>query len=42
MWNLKYGTNEPICETNRLTAIDDSLGCQKCWGKERDGLGSWD
>ena len=23
MWNLKYGTNEPIYKTNRLTGIEN-------------------
>ena len=25
MWNLKYGTNEPIYKTNRLTDIENRL-----------------
>ena len=25
MWNLKYDTNEPIYETNRLTDIQNKL-----------------
>ena len=25
MWNLKYDTNEPICETNRITDIENRL-----------------
>ena len=25
MWNLKYNTNEHICETNRLTDIENRL-----------------
>ena len=25
MWNLKYGTNEPIYKTNRLTDIEKRL-----------------
>ena len=33
MWNLKYATNEPIYETNRLTDIENRL-----MGAEGEGL----
>ena len=29
MCNLKYGTNEPICKTERLTDIENRLGVAK-------------
>ena len=43
MWNLKYGTNEPIYKTetdSQIQRID--CGCQGggAWGRE--GLGVWD
>ena len=42
MWNLKYGTNEPIYKTNRLTDIEIRLVVAKGeWGRERAGLGIW-
>ena len=25
MWNLKYGTNEPIYKTNRITPMENRL-----------------
>ena len=42
MWNLKYDTNEPICETDRLTDIENRFVVTKGEaGQERDGLGVW-
>ena len=40
MWNLKYGTDEPIykAETDSQTWRTD---CQGGEGKEWDGLGVW-
>ena len=35
MWNLKYGTNEPIYKTNRLTDIEIRLRVAKREGGER-------
>ena len=42
LWNLKYGTNEPInkTETDSQTWITD-CGCQGEGRKEWDGLGIW-
>ena len=37
IWNLKFGTNEPIYKTNRLTEVEN----RQERGKERDGLGVW-
>ena len=36
MWNLKFGTNEPIQNRNRLTDIENRLGVAK---GEGDGAG---
>ena len=33
MWNLKYGTNEPIHETETLTGIVISLVVARKWGR---------
>ena len=33
MWNLKYDTNEPICETNRLMDIQNRLMVAKGEGE---------
>ena len=43
MWNLKYGTNEPIyeTETDSQTQRTDLWLPQGEGGKERDGLGIW-
>ena len=42
MWNLKYGTNEPVHKTE----TDDGYGEQTCGchgdGRKWDGLGVWD
>ena len=41
MWNLKYGTNEPLCEIDRLetlTAVDDGVWVAKGVGG-RKGMG---
>ena len=41
MWNLKYGTNEPIYETETdSTDIENTLVITKGEG-ERDGRGVW-
>ena len=42
MWNLKYGTNEHIynTETDSQTQRTD-CGCQGGEGKEWDGQGAW-
>ena len=29
MWNLKYGTNELICKTERDSQTENRLGCQR-------------
>ena len=40
MWNLKYGTNEPIFKTEtRLTDIENRLAFAKVVG--RNALGIW-
>ena len=42
MWNLKYDTNEPIYETNRITDIENRLVVAKGGGGwERDRPGVW-
>ena len=42
MWNLKYGTNEPNYETERLTDIESRLMVAKGKvGRGRDRLGVW-
>ena len=41
MWNLKYGTNEPMYKTNRLIDIENRFVVAKGWGRERVGLGVW-
>ena len=42
MWNLKYGTNEPIYKTETDTDMENRLVVAKGeWGRERDGLGVW-
>ena len=33
MWNLKYGSNEPIYKTNRLTDIENRLVVAKAEGE---------
>ena len=42
MWNLKYGTNEPVdkTETDSQTERTD-LRLPKGMGREWDGLGVW-
>ena len=43
MWNLKYDTNEPVCETetDSQTQGADFCSCQE--GQVgKDGLGVWD
>ena len=43
MWNLKYDTNELICETERDSETENRLVVAKGdggWG--RDGVGVWD
>ena len=41
MWNLKYGTNEPIYKTNRCTDIENRLVVPKGeeGGSEMGNLG---
>ena len=34
MWNLKYGTNEPIYKTEADSEIGQTCGCQGGGGKE--------
>ena len=45
MWDLKSGTNERICETERFTELEIRLAVAKEeWGegwRERDRLGVW-
>ena len=42
MWNLKYGTNEPIHRTETLTDMKNLPGdCQGRGGKGQGGLGVW-
>ena len=36
MWNLKYGINEPIYKTDRLTDIENRLLVAKWLGSEMD------
>ena len=36
MWNLKYGTNEPIYETEMYRHREETCGCQGVVGMERD------
>ena len=40
MWNLKYDTNEPIYETNRLTDTEQTSGCQGGRGMGEGWIGS--
>ena len=39
MWNLKYGTNEPVCRTERLRVIENRLVVARGGGGARDGWG---
>ena len=39
MWNLKYGTNEPIYKTDSYR--EQTCGCQGEEGKKWDGWGVW-
>ena len=39
MWNLKYGTNEPIYKTETDSYREQTCGCQ---GLGEEGLGVWD
>ena len=42
MWNLKYGTNEPIHKTETdLWTWRTGLWLPGSWGGERGGLGVW-
>ena len=43
IWNLKYGTNEPMQNRNGLTDIQNRLVIAKGRGagREWDGLGVW-
>ena len=41
MWNLKYGTKEPIYKTEPDSHREQTCGCQGGGGRERDGLGVW-
>ena len=41
MWNLKYGTNEPIYETEIDSQTEIRLVVAKGVGRERDGMGVW-
>ena len=42
MWNLKYGTNEPIYKTKQTYRHrEQTCGCQGGRGREWDGLGVW-
>ena len=40
MWHLKYGTNEPIYETETDRHREQTCGCQG-EGLGRDGVGGW-
>ena len=40
MWNLKYGTNEPISKTNRLTDIKIRLVVARGRGKRERWIGN--
>ena len=39
MWNLKYDTNEPIYESDRITDIENRLVAAKGGGSVREGWG---
>ena len=41
MWNLKYGTNEPIYETEIDSQTEIRLVVAKGVGREWDGMGVW-
>ena len=41
IWNLKYGTNEPIYRTETDSDMENRLVVAKGRGRERDGLGTW-
>ena len=42
MWNLKYGTNEPIYKAEIHRDREQICGFQGLGGRERGGLGVWD
>ena len=43
MWNLKYGTSEPVYKTETDSwHREQTYGCQRDERKERDGVGVWD
>ena len=41
MWDLKYGTNEPISRTDRLVDLECRLVIAKGEGEGGGGLGVW-
>ena len=41
MWNLIFGTNEPIYRKEKLVDLENRLVVTKRWRREWDGLGVW-
>ena len=41
IWNLKYGTNEPVYKRNRLMDKENRPVGPKAGGWVRDRVGSW-
>ena len=42
MWNLKYGTNEPIYKTETDSDVETNLGLPGGKREEGDKLEDWD
>ena len=42
MWNLKYGTNEPIYKQKQAQGHrEQACVCQRGWGLVSSGVGGW-
>ena len=41
MWNLKYGTDDPVNKTETDSHEEQTCSCQREQGRRRDEVGVW-